>query len=112
MLEDKFNALGHAVRLMIYRALRKEKLCVCEITRMLDMSQPAVSQHLSILKNAGLIEAERIGQWTFYRVCDNDFGSAISDLFEDSSEELQREIEDVKQADLCDLRDSEGRLIT
>lgn len=111
-MEEKFSALGHKVRLTIYRALREEKLCVCELTQMLDMSQPAVSQHLSTLRNAGLVEDERIGQWTFYRVSNNHFRSVIEDLFKEASEDLKQKINDIKQADLCDLRDSNGSVTT
>ena len=109
-MEEKFRALGHEVRLTIYRALRETKLCVCEITELLEMSQPAVSQHLSKLKNAGLIESERIGQWTFYRPADNDFGNTLAPLIESTTNDISQRIETLIRNDLCDLRNDSGEL--
>jgi ArsR family transcriptional regulator len=41
-------------------------MCVCEINEILNMSQPAVSHHLRILKQAGLVKISREGKWTYY----------------------------------------------
>lgn len=109
-LEKKFKALGHHVRLTIYRALRREKLCVCEITELLNMSQPAVSQHLTKLREANLIESERYGQWTFYHLSKNSFQEAIDELFDDTTSELRQKLETIKAKNLCDLRGPDGYL--
>ena len=109
-MEEKFKALGHEVRLKMYRALREEKLCVCELTELLGMSQPAVSQHLSKLKDAGLIEAERKGQWTFYSPSTTPFRRALEDLLGETPESLRDTLEEIRAMDLCDLRDDCGNL--
>lgn len=109
-MQEKFKALGHDVRLRIYRALREGKLCVCELTELLDMSQPAVSQHLSKLKDAGLIESERHGQWMFYVPSNNRFRDALEDLLGESPGELRDSLAEVRRMDLCDLRDDCGNL--
>lgn len=110
-MREKFKALGHEVRLTIYRVLREEKLCVCELTELLDRSQSAVSQHLSTLRDAGLIESERIDQWHFYTLSDGAFHKEVEGLFEDPSEELNRRLNQiVRQKDLCNLRDEDGCL--
>ncbi len=44
----------------------KGKLCVCDLTQALQLSQPKVSRHLSALKQCGLLEDERRGKWVFY----------------------------------------------
>ena len=46
---------------------RKTGLCACDIEREFDLSQPTISHHLGILRQAGLIEAEKVGQWMWYR---------------------------------------------
>lgn len=112
MVQEKFKALGHEVRLEIYRALREEKLCVCELTELLGMTQPAVSQHLSTLKNADLIQSERKGQWTFYSVAKNPFLEAVEDLLGKTPDELGASLQEIKRKDLCDLRDEQGNLPT
>ena len=46
---------------------RKNGLCACDIEREFDLSQPTISHHLGILRQAGLIEGEKVGQWMWYR---------------------------------------------
>ena len=67
---DIFKSLGDATRLKIIKliVLMGNNLCVGMIAHKLDISQPAVSQHLKILKNTGLVEAERMGFHMHYRV--------------------------------------------
>ena len=46
---------------------RKSGLCACDIEREFDLSQPTISHHLGILRQAGLIDSEKVGQWMWYR---------------------------------------------
>ncbi len=46
---------------------RKSGLCACDIEREFDLSQPTISHHLGILREAGLVESEKVGQWMWYR---------------------------------------------
>jgi len=62
------NALANANRLMILDALARGEMCVCEIVEMLGCDQSTVSKHLALLKNAGLVEDRREGQWAHYRL--------------------------------------------
>ncbi|MEH6564273.1 MAG: metalloregulator ArsR/SmtB family transcription factor [Halopseudomonas sp.] len=55
------------VRLMLLIANEKE-LCVCELTCALEQSQPKISRHLAQLRNCGLLEDRRQGQWVYYRL--------------------------------------------
>lgn len=62
-----FRALGDELRLAILMLIREQKkLCVYELTTALDSPQPKVSRHLANLKDAGLLETERQGQWIYY----------------------------------------------
>ncbi|MBF0555767.1 MAG: metalloregulator ArsR/SmtB family transcription factor [Nitrospirae bacterium] len=61
-----FGALSDETRLRIIKLLEMGELCVCDITAALDMSQPKVSFHLSILKEAGLIRDRKDGKWVYY----------------------------------------------
>jgi ArsR family transcriptional regulator, arsenate/arsenite/antimonite-responsive transcriptional repressor len=70
-LAEVFKALGDPTRLAIFKMLSanpKPKLCVCAIATRLQISQPAVSQHLRVLKNAGLISPNRDGFKVHYAV--------------------------------------------
>ncbi|MDO6822327.1 metalloregulator ArsR/SmtB family transcription factor [Marinobacter sp. 1_MG-2023] len=62
-----FKALGDELRLAALLLIRDQtRLCVCELTEAFGLSQPKVSRHLAILRDAGLVETERRGQWVYY----------------------------------------------
>ena len=66
-LVDILKLAANDVRLKILYLLNKEdELCPCDLSDILDMSVPAVSQHLRKLKDGGLVETERDGQTIFY----------------------------------------------
>ncbi|MDV7106060.1 metalloregulator ArsR/SmtB family transcription factor [Vibrio sp. TH_r3] len=50
---------------------REQELCVCELTHALQESQPKVSRHLAQLRQSGILQDQRKGQWVYYRVADN-----------------------------------------
>ena len=64
------KALGDPVRLQLVDVLRKHagKVCVCELVPLFDLSQPTVSHHLKVLRQAGLVGSEREGLWAYYYV--------------------------------------------
>jgi ArsR family transcriptional regulator len=63
------QALAHPTRLSIVRELiGTSEVCACDFTTCCDVRQPTVSHHLRILKEAGVIEAERRGTSIFYRL--------------------------------------------
>ncbi|HEY3348129.1 MAG TPA: metalloregulator ArsR/SmtB family transcription factor [Nitrospirota bacterium] len=63
-----FKALADETRLRILKLLEDGELCVCDITAALDMTQPNISFHLGILKEAGLITDRRQGRWNHYNL--------------------------------------------
>jgi ArsR family transcriptional regulator len=69
-LAARFKALSDPARVSIVNLLAGAgAICVCELTSPLGLSQPTVSHHLRVLKEAGLIEvARRSGTWTYYRL--------------------------------------------
>jgi ArsR family transcriptional regulator len=64
------KALGDPVRLQLVDVLRKHagKVCVCELVPLFDLSQPTVSHHLKVLRDAGIVGSERPGLWAYYYV--------------------------------------------
>ena len=65
-----FKGLQDENRLRIFHLITKQQLCVCEIETILELSQSNASRHLAKLKEAGLIEGEKDGQWIHYKVSD------------------------------------------
>jgi ArsR family transcriptional regulator, arsenate/arsenite/antimonite-responsive transcriptional repressor len=68
-LADAFKALADPTRVAIVNRLASgEPSCVCDLTATFELSQPTVSHHLRILRDAGLVEAERRGTFAYYRL--------------------------------------------
>ncbi len=63
-----FKALGDETRLRIVALLSHGELCVCHLEAALDIAQPAASRHLAVLKNAGVVDTRRDGNWIHYRL--------------------------------------------
>src|ERR687896_366614 len=64
------KALGDPIRLQLVDVLRRHagEVCVCELVPLFDLSQPTVSHHLKVLREAGLVGSERRGLWAYYYV--------------------------------------------
>ncbi|MFF1687098.1 MULTISPECIES: ArsR/SmtB family transcription factor [unclassified Streptomyces] len=64
-----FKALGDPVRLRLLSMIASREggeICVCDLTPAFDLSQPTISHHLKLLRQAGLIDCERRGTWVYY----------------------------------------------
>ena len=62
------KALADPVRLRLMSLVASaDEACVCELTAPFALSQPTISHHLRVLREAGLVDAERRGSWVFYR---------------------------------------------
>ncbi|MEU7088620.1 ArsR/SmtB family transcription factor [Streptomyces achromogenes] len=64
-----FKALGDPVRLRLLSMIASQaggEVCVCDLTPAFDLSQPTISHHLKLLRQAGLIDCERRGTWVYY----------------------------------------------
>ncbi len=88
------RAIGEENRMQMIRLLLKGDFCVGALARILNMSKPAVSQHLKVLREAGLIRGEKIGYWTHYRV--------EKQLIQNSSDYLQELIKQKPDAESTD----------
>ena len=80
-----FNALAHPARLEILELLRQGECCVCHIQAMLDQRQAYISQHLNVLRRAGLVVSRKDGLRVYYKVTDPE----VFDLIEDLKQILQ-----------------------
>jgi|SRR5215210_6820459 ArsR family transcriptional regulator len=64
------KALADPIRLQLVDVLRKHagKVCVCELVPLFEQSQPTISHHLKVLREAGVVDSERRGLWAYYYV--------------------------------------------
>ena len=68
-LAARFRALSDPTRVAIVNRLAAaEECCVCDLNAAFDLSQPTISHHLRVLREAGLVEASRRGTWAYYRL--------------------------------------------
>ena len=64
-----FKALADPTRVaLVNRLAGAGEVCVCELVADFELSQPTVSHHLKILREAGLVESRRRGTWAYYRL--------------------------------------------
>src|SRR5256714_10122719 len=68
-LAARFKALADPTRVAIVNRLAAaDEVCVCDLNAAFDLSQPTISHHLKILREAGLVDSTRRGTWAFYRL--------------------------------------------
>ncbi len=62
------KALADENRVRMLLALGGRELCVCQVVELFGLSPSTISKHLSILRNAGLVEGRKAGRWVFYHL--------------------------------------------
>jgi ArsR family transcriptional regulator len=70
-MAGKFKALSDPVRLRLLSSIASRaggEACVCDISAGVDVSQPTISHHLKVLRDAGLLTSERRASWVYYTV--------------------------------------------
>ena len=78
-----FKALSDPTRIRILKTIsHMQQLCECNIVPAFGLSQPTISYHLKVLREAGLITSERRGQWVWHRVNQGAVLKAVRSLTE------------------------------
>ena len=70
-LADLYKKFADFTRVKIMYMLLVSEMCVCDLSRLLEMSQPAVSNHLRVLKQANLVKSRKQGKQVFYSLADS-----------------------------------------
>lgn len=78
--ENIFKALSDKSRLRIIKMLQKKPMCVCEITEILQLATSTVSNHLSILTEAGIINGKKDGKWINYEIINSPDDDGLSSV--------------------------------
>ena len=88
-LTPVLNAIADPTRRKILSLLKQKGccsldlangMCACDIESQVGLSQPTVSHHMKILTKAGLVEAQKIGQWMWYRRNEKNLKDALNHL--------------------------------
>jgi len=68
LITGMLKALADPIRLRLMSIIAAaDEACVCDLTTPFDVSQPTISHHLKVLREAGLVDSERRGTWVWYR---------------------------------------------
>jgi len=80
--EETFKVLANHKRLEILQLLKHQSLNVNEMVQMLGLSQPNLSQHLTLLRHYGLVKVKRQGQKAYYSLADNKITKAVEMIYQ------------------------------
>jgi len=75
-----FKALGHPIRYKIVKFLYDGPKCVCKLNEDIEFSQANLSQHLKILKEAGIVSSEKVGMNVHYKISNEEIKNIISSV--------------------------------
>jgi ArsR family transcriptional regulator len=104
------KALSDSNRVKIVKMLQHKSLCVCEMKAALDISQPAVSKHLKLLEEAGLVSFQKDGLWVNYYLSDGGKSPYVASVLgnirhwlEDDAEmaDLLERLPSIRREDIC-----------
>lgn len=100
IIGDHLKVLGSPVRIQILFSIGYGEACVCHLEALLKKRQAYISQHLMVLRDAGILETRRDGKYIYYRVADK----SLFDLFYSAAKILDINLDDLpdpsKKADL------------
>ena len=82
-MQRVFEALSSTVRRKILAYLAHAELTAGEIAARFEISKPAVSQHLSVLEAAGLVESDKRGQFVHYRLVQDNLVNTLNDFVQE-----------------------------
>ena len=81
LLAVRFKALGDPTRVAIVNRLAQaDETFVCDLTAAFELSQPTISHHLKVLRDAGLVDFDRRGTWAYYRIVPEALGALAAAL--------------------------------
>jgi DNA-binding transcriptional ArsR family regulator len=82
-MQRVFEALSSTVRRKILAYLSHAELTAGEVAARFEISKPAVSQHLSVLENAGLVVSDKRGQYVYYRLVADNLFNTLNDYVQE-----------------------------
>lgn len=92
LVSSVFKALAHPTRVQIIKLLRNGEMCVCDILPNLDSEQSNTSQHLTVLKNQGIVESKKDGSKVIYSIKNNE----VYEMIDLAEAIILRQIEETK----------------
>ena len=94
-----YKALADENRVRLLLALRKQELCLCQLVELVGLAPSTVSKHMSILRQARLVEGRKDGRWQYYRLAGANASPAVRQAIE-----WVRELAGRRSAGGCDVK--------
>lgn len=94
------KALAEENRLRILMALQRQELCVCQLIELLQLAPSTVSKHVSVLRQARLVNGRKDGRWMFYRTAGDSSPSEVKGAIAWVKKSLSRN-ERIRQDEKC-----------
>jgi DNA-binding transcriptional ArsR family regulator len=85
------NALADESRIRLLMSLNGRELCVCRLVEFIGLSDSTVSKHMSILRQAGLVDTRKKGRWVYYRLADDDSSLLVQKALDFAREMLDND---------------------
>lgn len=85
-LAELFKVFGDSTRIKILYVLLEAEMCVCDLAQLLNMTQPAISHQLRVLKQSQLVKYRREGKTVFYSLADGHVRTILSQGMEHIAE--------------------------
>jgi len=104
------KALSDPNRVKIIKMLQHKMMCVCEMQEALQVSQPAVSKHLKLLEDAGLVSFQKDGLWVNYHLTDGSGSPYVASLLgnlrhwiddHEEIDDLVEKLPTIRREDIC-----------
>ena len=96
------KALGHPTRLYMVEELSRGERCVCELTEMVSADTSTVSKHLSLLREAGIVDYEKRGTQMYYHLaapCVLDFFSCLENMVQTNIQKQMNGLRDFRETE-------------
>jgi len=100
-LLNVFKGLSDETRVRILFLLTKKTYCVCELTEILDLSQPKISKHLTKLKELGLVQSKRDARFIEYSLNDAPVLKTVLNWLDEHKDDYQQFKRDLTKESTC-----------
>lgn len=105
------KCISDNTRFKILKLISEDTLCVCELTEILDRTQPCISQHISRFKKLNLVHEKKDKQWSYYSLNNKLYNKYIEELkkikdlsfMELNLQEVEKKAKKVKEQNRCNL---------
>jgi DNA-binding transcriptional ArsR family regulator len=101
------KALADEQRVRMLLALRRQELCLCQIVALVGLATSTVSKHMSILKQARLVESRKEGRWIYYRLPSDDLPPIVQQamqwMFEHLADDPRIERDQQRLDEICSV---------